>query len=100
MATYNFDRPFDELQRILAPWLGEVFCHGLSAWPEDVFCLLSEIKGRGFTRLVLQNRDADPAWIRSSWRTYTETECPRCKYKITAMLRTHKTGRTLLRPVL
>jgi len=93
MAAPDFQHPVDELQRILRPWLGDVFCPSPPDCPDDFFCLIREIKGCGFTRLTLQNRYANPDWILPRWRTYAETECPRCHQKIAALLKSHKIGR-------
>jgi hypothetical protein len=85
--------PFDELKRILRPWLGDVFCFNLPASSDDICCLISEIKGHGFTHLSFRNNPANPDWILEKWRTYTETECPRCNHRIMALLKSHRISR-------
>jgi hypothetical protein len=91
-AAEDAKDPFLQLKRILHPWLGDVFCHGLGHYPDDIFCHLSEIKGCGFTHLTFQNRNANPGWILPKWRTYAGAECPRCQIRIMALLKSHRTN--------
>jgi hypothetical protein len=82
--------PYDELNKILRPWLGDTSCYGFGNDSADIFCGIHSIKGRGFTRLSLRNKPANPDWILEHWRTYTDTECPRCHHRIMALLKSHK----------
>jgi len=84
------DNPYDELNKILRPWLGDTSCYGFGNDSADIFCGIHNIKGRGFTRLSLRNKPANPDWILEHWRTYTDTECPRCHHRIMALLKSHK----------
>src|SRR5262245_49882250 len=81
--------PYDELNRILRPWLGDTCCYGFSRNPDDIFCAIYNIKGHGFTRLSLR-KPANPDWILEKWRTHTDAECPRCHHRIMALLKSHK----------
>jgi hypothetical protein len=83
----------NELKHILYPWLGDVSCYGLGRHPNLVLCAITNIRGRGFTRLALRNKDANPDWILAKCRTYTDTDCPRCHHRIMAMLKPHKLNR-------
>jgi hypothetical protein len=85
--------PFAGLRRILEPWIGDGLYSGLGRQPpDDVVCYISEIKGHGFSYLSFGNRDVNPRWILDRWRTYTETDCPRCHHKIMALLKSHRTS--------
>src|SRR6516165_4627174 len=48
-AVEDAKNPFLQIQRIVRPWLGDVFCRNIPGNPDDIFCWLSDIKGLGFT---------------------------------------------------
>jgi hypothetical protein len=80
---------FDVILKILRPWLGDVQPFNLPVNPNDI-CVLVEVSGCGFSQLVWQKNNANPAWIKPLWKTPSGVICPRCKSEIQALCRSHR----------